>query len=90
MKYIYLNHRYDALQWYKSIHTHGETWVVFITSPPNISKGNPMGGSCNIHFLSDEMVSKILYIRKLIAKIIIANTMFGSEFSSFKSTSGHP
>ena len=26
VKYIFLNHRSNALQWYESIQAHGETW----------------------------------------------------------------
>ena len=52
MNYIFLNNRYDALQCYESIHTHGDTWVVFIPPYPNISKGKPMGDGWKRQFLS--------------------------------------
>ena len=67
---------FDELQWYESIHTHGETWVVFVPPYPTLSKGNPMGGSWKIHLLSAEMVSKSIYMRKIIAKILNTKTMF--------------
>ena len=47
VKYISLNHRYDTLQWYECIHTHGETWGELIPPSTNISKVNPIGGGWN-------------------------------------------
>ena len=69
VKDISLNHRYDSLKWYESIHTHGFE-VVCISPSPNLSKSNPMRYGWKIKFLSDEMVSKRLYMIKLVAKIL--------------------
>ena len=44
-----------------------------------------MGDGLKRQILSAEMMSIRLYMRKLIAKIINAKTMFGSECSSFES-----
>ena len=85
VKDIFLGHRYDALQWYISIHTHGDTWGVFIPPYPNLSKCNQIWGGWKRHFLSADMMSKRLYMGKHIAKIINAKTMFGSDFYYFKS-----
>ena len=72
-KYILLNHRYDALQFYESIHTHSYIWGLFMPPSPTISKFNPMGGGWKRPFISAYMFSKRLYMSKLIAKIIDAN-----------------
>ena len=85
MKYIFLNHRYDELLWCESIHKYGETWSLFIPPSPTISKVEPMVGEWERQFLSSEMMSKMLYMSKLIAKILNATNMFLTEFSSFKS-----
>ena len=70
VKYISLNHMLDALKCYESIHKHGETWGVLIPPYPTIYKVKHMGDGCNRQFLSSEMMSKNLYTRKLIARMI--------------------
>ena len=84
MKYILLNHRYDALQWYELKHTHSETWQVFILSYTTLSKGNLMGDVCKIQFLSVEITPERIYMSKVIAKILNETIMFVSKCSSFK------
>ena len=84
MKDISLNHRYDAIQWYESIPKHGDTWVVLISTSPTLSKVIPMWDGWKRQFISSDMMSKRLYTSKLIAKILNAKTMFGSECSSFR------
>ena len=84
MKYISLNHRSDALQWYESIHTHVDTWGLFFLPSTTIFKGVPIGGVWKIQFLSSGMMSKRIYMKKLIAKLINAKTMLGLDCSYFK------
>ena len=84
MKYISLNHGYDALQWYEPIHTHSDTWGLLIPPSTNISKDNPMGDSWKRQSLSDDTMSKRLYTIKLITKILNKKTMFGPECSYFR------
>ena len=84
VKYILLNHNSDVLQWYESTQPYGETWGLSIPPYPTLYKGNSMGDGSKIQFLSSEMMSKSLYTRKLIAKILKTKTMFGSKCSYFK------
>ena len=83
MKDITKNHRSDALQWYESIHTHGNTRRVLIPPSPTISKVNPMGDDRKRQFLYYEIMSKMIYMSKLIAKILNAKTILGPECYSF-------
>ena len=83
VKYIFLDHIFDALQWYESIQTHGDTWEVVILPSPNIFKVNPIGYGWKIQFLSAEIISKRIYMSKLIAKILNAKTMLGPECFSY-------
>ena len=84
MKDIFLNHRSDSLQRYEYILTHGDTWLIFIPPSLTISKGNPMGYVQKRPLLSSEMMSKRLYMSKLINKILNVKTIFGPECSSLK------
>ena len=84
MKHIFLNHRSDELQWYEYIHTHGDTWGVLILPYPTLYKVNPMGDGCKRQFLYADMMSEMLYMSKLIVKIINAKTTFGPEYSYLK------
>ena len=81
----FLDHISDALQWYESIHTRGDTWGLLIPPSTTLSKCNLMGDRRNRQFLSSEMMYKMINVSKLIDKIINVKTIFGPECYSFKS-----
>ena len=85
VKDISLNHRYDALQWYESIHTHVDTCILFILTSLTLSKGTTIEVGWKRQFLSSDMMSKRLYMEKLVAKIINAKTLFWWECYFFNS-----
>ena len=85
MKDIFLDYRSVTLQWYGSIHKHGDTWVIFIPNSQTLYKGNPMGYWWKIQIISSEMMSQRIYRRKQIAKILNVKIMFVPDCYYFKS-----